>query len=108
VFRLKVVTELIRIVMELIRIAAIFLVFGALIGAIVKGIYMAFGINTDNTNEGMLVGVAIYILLFVLYRNKLQFSGFYKGKGQVKLSKKVSLSLISCSFIMMILAPLFH
>jgi hypothetical protein len=95
-----------RIILELFRITAIFLILGALLGGLVKLVYANIGINVDNTNGAWLVGFAIIILLFVLYRNKLQFSGFYKGEGKVKLPKKVSVSLTSCSVIMLFIAPL--
>jgi hypothetical protein len=95
-----------RIILELFRITAIFLILGALLGGLVKLVYANIGINVDNTNGAWLVGFAIIISLFVLYRNKLQFSGFYKGEGKVKLPRKVSVSLISCSVIMLFIAPL--
>ncbi|MBT2655930.1 hypothetical protein J7E81_11910 [Bacillus sp. ISL-18] len=97
-----------RAILEFIRIIGILLFLGGLMGAFVKLKYASFGITVDNTNGPWLVGFSILILLFVLYRNKLQFSGFYKGSGKVKLSKKVSMSLISCSVIMIILAPFFN
>ncbi|ULT59450.1 hypothetical protein L1999_13365 [Neobacillus drentensis] len=80
-----------RVIMEFIRIIVILLILGGLKGAFLKFIYTSFGINVDNANGPWLVGLSILILLFVLYRNKLQFSGFYKGSGKVKLSKKVSM-----------------
>ena len=70
-----------------------------------KLVYASFGINVDNTDGGWLVGIAILISLFVLYRNKLQFSGFYKGEEMVKLPGKVSISLIFCSMMMLVIAP---
>jgi len=70
-------------------------------------IYSSFGIDLDYTIGSWLVGLAILILLFVLYRNNLQFSGFYKGTGKEKLSKKVGTSLIFCSVILLVLAPFF-
>lgn len=97
-----------RVLLELIRITAVFLILGSLMGALMKLIYASLGINVGNTNGGWLVGLSILILIFVLYRNRLQFSGFYKGEGKWKISKKVSIYLISCSILMLILAPLFH
>ena len=70
-----------------------------------KLVYASFGINVDNTDGGWLVGIAILISLFVLYRNKLQFSGFYKGEEMVKLPGKVSISLIFCSMMRLVIAP---
>lgn len=96
-----------RVILELIRIAVILLIVGGLMTALVQVIYTSFGIHVDGTNGGWLVGESILILLFVLYRNWLQFSGFYNGEGRVKLPKKVSLSLIACSLLMLTLVPLF-
>ena len=97
-----------RVLLELIRITAIFLILGSLMGALMKLIYASLGINVDNTNGGWIVGLSILILIFVLYRNRLQFSGFYKGEQRLKLPKTVSVFLVSCSVLMLILAPLFH
>ncbi len=36
-------------------------------------------------------GIAIYIILFILYWNKLQFSGLYEGPHQKVLPKIVTL-----------------
>ena len=72
-----------------------------------KLIYSSIGINVDYTSGAWLEGLAILILLFVLYRNNLQFSGFYKGTGKEKLPKKVGTSLIFCSVILLVLAPFF-
>ncbi|RKQ13958.1 hypothetical protein D8M05_14500 [Oceanobacillus bengalensis] len=47
--------------------------------------------------------IAIILLLFILYRNKLQFSGGYKGKDRKKLPKSVSLTLTVISIIFMII-----
>ncbi|WP_343837882.1 hypothetical protein [Salinibacillus aidingensis] len=84
---------------------AIFLFFGVAIGGLLKIVYTSMGISLNNTNGSWLAGLAIIILLFVLYRNKLQFSGFYKGKGKAILPKKVGIFLISCS-VLMLLWPL--
>ena len=97
-----------RVFLELIRITAIFLILGSLMGALVKLIYASMGINVDQTNGGLIVGVSILLLIFVLYRNRLQFSGFYKGEKRIKLPKIVSVFLVSCSVLMLIVAPLFR
>lgn len=99
---------ILRVFLELIRILIVLLVIGGLMGELAKLIYMSFGINVDNTNGGWLVGLSILIFLFVLYRNKLQFSGYYEGKDKEKLPKSVSNFLILCSFVLLILAPIFH
>ena len=97
-----------RVFLELIRIIAIFLILGSIMGVLMKLVYANLGINVDNTSGAGIVGLSILILIFVLYRNRLQFSGFYKGEQQLKLPKTVSIFLISCSVLMLIFAPLFN
>jgi hypothetical protein len=93
-----------RVLLELLRIIFIFLLLGGILWAFLVEIYSSFGFNLDD--YGWLGGIAIYLLLFVLYRNKLQFSGWYTGNGREKLSKMTSLLLIWSSVLLMILPPL--
>jgi len=88
-----------RVALELHRIIAIFGLLGALGWIVIENIYT---VNETVKNYSWLAALAILILLFVLYRNKLQFSGWYKGKGRKKLPRKVSVMLISLSVILMI------
>ncbi|MFI8492534.1 hypothetical protein ACIGC1_06440 [Peribacillus butanolivorans] len=97
-----------RVILELLRIVAIIFILGSLMGALVNLIYAGMEINVDNTTGGWFVGVAILIILFVFYRNRLQFSGIYKGKGKEKLSNKISIFLICFSMLMITIAPLFR
>lgn len=90
--------------LELLRIILIFIFLGALGWLIIQGIYEVYGVTE---NYAWLGGVGILFFLFVLYRNKFQFSGWYKGKNRVKLPKSVSVILISCSIILMIIPLLF-
>ena len=98
-----------RTILELVRIIAIFGLFGALSWIIIGNMYT---INNAIESYSGLGALAILVLLFVLYRNKLQFSGWYKGKGRQKLPRKVSNALIFVSVLLMIspfvLGPLFH
>lgn len=90
-----------RIVLELIRIIIIFIVLGGLVSGVIGNIYT---INDVTEKYSWLGSIAILLLLFVLYRNKLQFSGWYKGKGREKLPKPFSLILIWVS-IFLIISP---
>jgi len=47
--------------------------------------------------------IAAFILFFVLYRNRLQFSGWYKGSGKEKLPKSLSKWFVFSSFFLLIL-----
>lgn len=68
-----------RTILELLRIILIFGVLGAIGWKVIENIYT---INEPTESYSWLGAVAILVLLFVLYRNKLQFSGWYKGEGR--------------------------
>jgi hypothetical protein len=97
-----------RVILELFRIVIIYLLLGGIMGGLAKLMYAKLGIEIDNTYGALLVGLAIFLFIFVLYRNKIQFIGFYKGPGKVKLSNPTSIFLICCSFLMLILVPFFN
>ncbi|WP_085994504.1 hypothetical protein [Oceanobacillus senegalensis] len=90
-----------RTLLELLRIIIIFVLFGCLGWAVIGNIYTISGVTETYSWLGAL---AIIVLLFVLYRNKLQFSGWYKGKDRKKLPRNVSITLSSISIIL-IIAP---
>ena len=94
-----------RILAELLRILIIFVLLGALGWGILVDIYTVKGVGSSYRWIGAL---AVVLLLFVLYRNKLQFSGWYKGKGRKKLSKNVTTTLISTSVVLIILPFIVH
>ena len=87
-----------RTSLELLRIILILGILGALGWAVIGNT-----INEATESYSWLSTIAILILLFVLYRNKLQFSGWYKGKGKVKLPKAGTVTLISSSIFLIIL-----
>ena len=89
-----------KMILELFRIVAIFVLLGGLGQLLMNSIYQS---DPSAGAYSWLGGVAILILLFVLYRNKLQFTGWYKGKGRVKLPHRVSQTLIAASVILLIL-----
>ncbi|MGG0643078.1 hypothetical protein ABE021_03880 [Sporosarcina gallistercoris] len=66
---------------------------------IVRNLYIVNNVADDSMWMG---AIAVFLLIFVLYRNKLQFSGWYKGESKVKLPKAVSLALILMSLILLI------
>ena len=90
-----------RVLLELIRIILIFGIAGTIISTIVNGIYINIGVN----QYGWLGYIAILLLLFVWYRNKLQFSGWYSGKGKEKLPKMASQIIIMCSLFLLCAPP---
>lgn len=76
---------------------------GSLLGFLFIFIYDFLEMNVRN-NEWM-VFIALFIILFILYRNKLQFHGWYKGKGREKLPKKITQILITSATLLLVLAP---
>lgn len=93
-----------KVLLELIRIVFIFVFFGGILSAFINYVYLKLGINTEM--YGWIGFLAIIILLFELYRNKFQFSGWYTGKGREKLPRKVSILLISISILLLVLPPI--
>lgn len=89
-----------RTLLELLRIIFLLGLLGALGWLIIGNIYR---FNEATESYSWLGAIAILILIFVLYRNKLQFSGWYKGEGRVKLPKSITVTLISSSILLIIL-----
>ncbi|UVI29023.1 hypothetical protein [Paenibacillus spongiae] len=97
-----------RFILELLRVIVILLLGGAVLDALIKHVYSWFGITLDHNPYVWLVWLAIYLFIYVLYRNSLQFSGWYKGSGRIKLSKPMTLSLVGLSVFLLILPPLLN
>ncbi|MGG7619341.1 hypothetical protein [Bacillus coreaensis] len=92
-----------RVLLELIRIVLIVGFIGGILSAFINYVYSKLG-TIDSF--GWIGIMAILILLFVLYRNKYQYSGWYTGKGRAKLYENVSKVLISISILLMLLPPI--
>lgn len=90
-----------RIVLELLRVLFIFLILLAVLGTLFENMYGAIG--NGGEQYSWLLYMAIFLFTFVLYRNKLQFSGWYEGKE--KLPKKVSQLLLAVAVILVLLPP---
>lgn len=89
-----------RTLLELLRILFILGILFALGWVIIGNIYT---INEVTESYSWLGAIAILLLIFVLYRNKFQFLGWYKGKGMVKLPKSVTVTLILSSVLLIVL-----
>ncbi|KMY51336.1 hypothetical protein [Peribacillus loiseleuriae] len=95
-----------RIVLELIRIMAIFLFLGSILSQLIKFIFVSIGLHTDQYD--WLCMIAIYMSLFVLYRDKLQFSSWYnKGKEREKLPIHISQLILATAILLIVLTPVF-
>ncbi|MFZ3577482.1 hypothetical protein [Virgibacillus sp. DJP39] len=92
-----------RVLLELLRIILIFALLGGLLGVCLEYLYGSFGFDAEP--YGWTGFITIFLLLFVLYRNKLQFSAWYKGKGKKKLPSKITNTLILFSIFLIVMSP---
>jgi len=88
-----------KTLLELIRVFAILVILGMGGGLILTGFYSG---SPDTEPYRWLGGVAVLVLIFVLYRNKLQFSGWYQGTRRDKLRRPITILLVSASVLLMI------
>lgn len=93
-----------KVLLEFIRIILIFILLGGVLSHILQNMYLAIGSNTGKYS--WLGFIAVLILFFVLYRNKLQFSGWYRGKGREKLPKRATQLLVLSAVVLIILPPI--
>ncbi|MDE4086761.1 hypothetical protein PO902_17075 [Planococcus maritimus] len=88
-----------KLLLELIRVFAILAILGIGGGLLLTGLYSS---STDTEPYRWLGGMAVLLLIFVLYRNKLQFSGWYQGTGRDKLRRPITILLVAASILLMI------
>ncbi|QRG66302.1 hypothetical protein [Brevibacillus choshinensis] len=88
--------------LEIVRIVLLMILFGAALSAMLHQVYALLGFDSVN---GWLLGLAIYLWVFLLFRNKWQFAGWYKGRGREKLPRPLTVTLIVCSIVLAVLAP---
>ncbi|WML43675.1 hypothetical protein [Neobacillus sp. PS3-40] len=93
-----------RVILELIRIILIFGFFESLFYIVLNNMYKSLGV----TQYEWFGYLGILLLLFIIYRNKWQFTGFYNGKGNVKLPPKVTNFLASFSVLLLIFPPIIN
>lgn len=97
-------SELIRGSLELLRVVLIVFILNAVLTYVISVVYHLLGIPISLIGS-TLVFVATLIVAFMLYRNKFQFHGFYRGKSLVKLSEKTTRVLIIIVAALLIVAP---
>ncbi len=90
-----------KTILELIRVFAILVILGMGGGLILAGFYAN---SPDTEPYRWLGGVAVLVLIFVLYRNKLQFSGWYQGTRRDKLRRPIAIFLVAAS-VLLIISP---
>jgi hypothetical protein len=98
------VSELIRGSLELFRAIVLVLLVGVIVSSLVTLVYHLIHLTIGGLGF-FAVFIASMIILFILYRNKFQFHGFYRGKSLVKLSEKTTRVLIIIAAALLIIAP---
>ncbi len=93
-----------RAILEVTRVIIILLVGYAILWVIERNIYTVIGVDVDSNLYLGLASLANLLILLVLYRNKLQFSGWYKGYKK-SLSKVTTLVLIITSGFLLCIIP---
>ncbi|GGF23667.1 hypothetical protein GCM10010954_23110 [Halobacillus andaensis] len=88
-----------RVMLELVRIILIFGLLGSFFMYILTDLY---GVNAVTSKYRWIAGLGIYVFLFVLYRNRWQFSGWYHGKGRKKLPQVVTYGLSGCAALLVV------
>ncbi|MBN9653470.1 hypothetical protein J0K78_04250 [Halobacillus sp. GSS1] len=86
-----------RVLLEVLRIAFLFIFGGTLIWVVHGSFYNVHPLSEEYQWLG---AIGVYGILFVLYRNRWQFSGWYKGKGRKKLPLSLTRTLVAGSIIL--------
>lgn len=94
---------MIRGLLELLRILIIFAFLGGIFGWLVDSLYRSMGlIHEPYIGLGY---ISVLLFLFILYRNKWQFGGWYEGKGRRKLSKTITWALLVAAVLFFMIPP---
>lgn len=98
-----------RVGLEFLRMVLIFVFVGAVVWLLLGPLYT---IKETVEQYQWLGALGVYLLLFVMYRNRWQFSGWYQGDGRKRLPTLVTKLLVSLAVVLMllpwILVGLFH
>ncbi|GIP35423.1 hypothetical protein [Paenibacillus sp. J2TS4] len=86
---------------ELLRIIVILVLGAALLWQVELALYD--WVNIELVSYAWVVGLANVILIFILYRNRLQFNGWYTSARAAKLPLPVTISALAlCAVLLMI------
>ena len=85
------------ILFEFVRVLILMFFLTAILYYPLGKLYETIGIETEN--YFYILTFAILLIVYVIYTNKLQFTGFYT-KGAKKMSPKITWSILSISFLL--------
>lgn len=98
---------MLRASLEILRLIFIIVILSVLFGSGVLWIYHLLDMTVDRLGYFM-ISTADLILIFILYRNRFQFHGFYKGKDRRKLSGSAYYFLLATALIILLAVPFFN
>ncbi|MBX0358515.1 hypothetical protein [Halobacillus sp. Nhm2S1] len=98
-----------RILLEWLRIVFLFIFGGALVWVILGPFY---NVHPSSGEYQWLGALGVFGFLFVMYRNRWQFSGWYKGKRKNKLSRRMTRIIVTGSSVLLaspwVIAVFYH
>ncbi|TMW72891.1 hypothetical protein [Alteribacter natronophilus] len=86
-----------RYLIEILRVGLIIFFLGVIGGALLRYLYSSIGVDTDGL--AWVGNAGILILIYVLYQNRLQHTGWLKKEKVKKLSPSLTRALVSLAVI---------
>jgi hypothetical protein len=96
-------SAIVSFLLEFIRVLFIFIIGSAVLIGLETWIFRISG--REALDYAWMLGIANIVFIFVVYRNVLQFSGWFKGIKVKKLNKVITYVLLTIAFAL-ILIPL--
>jgi hypothetical protein len=92
-----------RALLELVRVILVLIIGNAILWFLEGNVYVALDVNIESNLYLALTSTANLLIIFILYRNKLQFSGWYRGnKNRLPRVVTISFSLLAACFLFII------
>ncbi|MCQ2009179.1 MAG: hypothetical protein ABF649_21130 [Bacillus sp. (in: firmicutes)] len=96
---------MIRGPLELFRVLLLVAIFGSLVSSGIVLIYHLMHLSVGGWGY-LLVFLATLMFIFVLYRNRLQFNGFFLGRQRRSLPEWQTRTLIIIAIFLIVIAPI--
>jgi len=90
---------------EFCRVLILLFLFLGIFYYLINNIYHLIEIETEHYL--LIVTVALLLIIYVIYSNKFQFTGFYT-KGSKKLPNKITWAILSIAFLLLVIPIIIH
>lgn len=91
------------IVLEFLRVLFILIVGTGILSFWGIWVYDLIGIDLMASSMAWMTSLANLIIVFVIYRNSLQFSGWFKSSKSTKITRRLTIGLLGVSAILLIM-----